>query len=221
MKDEGRDTLSILHPSSFDPSSLITAALAGRCRSKPCGCRRRPSNCCTQLGIWRIGQLEALPRRGAWRRVSGRGCPALGPGPGQRRAAAGLCRPPPRFRGRWSPEYPTARRETIEAALEQSDRPAGGDVGPLRPRGLAVGVPAVVSAAEPPLEIAVGLFRGRRPGRERLFPLVQLQLERLRLPGPVRAMSVEATLTAPLECRQQELVSRRHAPLGNRGIWPG
>ncbi len=55
-----------------------------------------------------------------------------------------------------------------------------------------------------PLEIAVGLFEATaRP--ENLFPLLQLQLERLRLPGPVRAMSLEATITGPLECRQQEL----------------
>ena len=147
---------------------------------------------------WRRCRARSL------RRVSGRGLPSDGTRP-----RAGLSEPlpaygpPPRFLADWSPEYAAARREIVEAAMERL-------IGRLAAMLARCGRGALRLQCrlwflgQPPLEFAVGLFEATaRP--ENLFPLVQLQLERLRLPGPVRAMSVEATTTAPLECRQQEL----------------
>ena len=71
-----------------------------------------------------------------------------------------------------------------------------------------------------PREFAVGLFEPTaRP--ENLLPLVQMQLERFVLPGPVQAMSVEAATTAPLEHRQEELFpddSTRSSPRRLAGL---
>ena len=104
----------------------------------------------------------------------------------------------------WSSEYAAARRERIEAALERLIGRLSAMLARCGRGALRLQCRLWSSTAGPPLEIAVGLFEATAR-RERLFPLVQLQLERLRLPGPVRAMSVEAMLTAPLECQQQEL----------------
>jgi len=52
------------------------------------------------------------------------------------------------------------------------------------------------------LPLSVGLFQPTADAK-RLFDLVQLQLERLRIGSPVTAIDVAASLTAPLEPRKQ------------------
>jgi protein ImuB len=165
-----------------------------------------------QLGIWRIEQLEALPRAELssrfgprlierWDQATGRMAEPIIP-------HAAL----PRFEARWSPEHPAARRETIEAALEHL-------IGRVAAALLCEGRGAMRlecrldCTSGGPAEIVVGLFQATAWARH-LFQLAQVQLERLRLPAPVAAIWVAATITAPLERRQQELFAdglpRRH-----------
>ena len=60
-------------------------------------------------------------------------------------------------------------------------------------------------AAQPAVRLSVGLFRPTAAAAH-LFQLVQLQLERLRIPAPVTGVSVQVTLTAPLEPRRQAVL---------------
>jgi protein ImuB len=206
IKDKGE--MPFLHPSSFilDPSSLITAALG----PLPIEALRLPVGIVEllhSLGIWRIGQLEPLPREELAARFGPRLAQRWDQATGRLAEPLPVYGPPPRFRADWSSEYPAASRERIGAALERligrlSAMLGRGGRGALRLQCRLWF--STATPGEPPREIAVGLFEATARG-ERLFPLVQLQLERLRLPGPVRAMTVEATLTGPLEYRQQEL----------------
>ena len=71
-----------------------------------------------ELGLTRIGQLEALPRE----ELSSRFGPALlrrlDQAFGRLDEPVPACRFAPQFAARWSAEWPTARRETIDAAVE-------------------------------------------------------------------------------------------------------
>jgi protein ImuB len=162
-----------------------------------------------QLGIDRIGQLEVLPRE----ELSSRFGPEL-----LRRwdqAIGRLAEPvpvhgqPPQFEAHCSLEHPTTRRETIEAVLEQL-------IGQLARMLLDLGRGAMrlecrldcISAGPArtePVQLSVGLFRPSAAAGH-LCSLVQVQLERLRLPGPLAGVRVAATATVPLP-QQQELFS--------------
>jgi protein ImuB len=114
---------------------------------------------------------------------------------------------PPTFAVRWSIEYPTARREMIAAAVERLIGRAAAmlarcDRGALRLdcRLELEGNDRTANGRGLPLSI--GLFRPTADAK-RLFGLVELQLERLRIGSPVTAIQVSASLTAPLEPRQQ------------------
>jgi protein ImuB len=157
-----------------------------------------------ELGIWRIEQLEALPRRELrprfgrgllehWDRATGRLDEPLP-----------VYRPKSRFATAWSPEVPIARRETIEAGLAKlADhlaemlRRAGRGAVQLKCR--------LECTAGEPLEISFGLFHPTT-GARHMIQLLAARLERLRIAGPVRHMGLAAPATAPLEPRQQELL---------------
>lgn len=61
-------------------------------------------------------------------------------------------------------------------------------------------------ASPDPLVFRVGLFHPTTR-TDHLLELVRMQLERLRVPGPVQWIALEASLTAPLAYRQRELFS--------------
>jgi len=176
------------------------------------------------LGIHWIGQLEALPRR----ELSSRFGPQL-----LRRwdqATGRLAEPvparsqPPKLEAHWSPEHPTARRETIEAALEQLIGQVAETLARLGRGALRLECRLDCSSGGPvraglvragPVRVSVGLFRPTASAGH-LFSLARVQLERLRLPGPLLGLHVAVAATAPLSEEQQELffhgdgLSRRH-----------
>ncbi|MGA2067607.1 MAG: DNA polymerase Y family protein [Thermoguttaceae bacterium] len=194
----------ILHPSSFllVPAGQTLAAL----RPLPVAALRLPAAVVLllrELGIRRIEQLEALPRRELlprfgpellehWDRTVGRLDEPLP-----------VHRPGLRFAAGWSPEVPIARREAIEAGLAEL---AGRLSEMLRRAGL--GAMQLECRLEctvgDPLEISVGLFHPTAWARH-LVELLAVRLERLRIAGPVRHIRLAAPATAPLEPRQQEL----------------
>jgi protein ImuB len=172
------------------------------------------------LGIDRIGQLEALPRD----ELSSRFGPQLLTRWDQ--AMGRLAEPIPvrgelpKLEADWSPESPATRRETAEAALEQL-------IGQVAEGLLRLGRGALRlecrldcisggSARAEPVQLSVGLFRPTAAAGH-LSSLARMQLERLRLPGPLVGMHVTVAATAPLPEEQQELFflgdgwSRRHA----------
>jgi protein ImuB len=173
-----------------------------------------------QLGIDRIGQLEALPRG----ELSSRFGPqlllrwdqAIGrldePIPARSR--------PPKLEAQWSPEHPLTRREGVEAALEQLIAQVAGMLARLGHGAvrLECRLDCSSGASRPaePVQVSVGLFRPTASA-EHLFSLARMQLEQLRLPGPLSGMHVAVAATAPLLDQQQELffsgdgLPRRHA----------
>jgi protein ImuB len=156
-----------------------------------------------QLGIRRIEQLEVLPREGLSSRFGRELLQRWDQAMGRMAEPLPAYQSAPRFQARWSPEYPTARRETIEAALEHL-------LGRIAPRLVEEGRGAMrlecrlTCAARETVDVSVGLFQPSAWAKH-LFQLLQVQFERVRLPGPVQAVDLAATMTAPLERRQQEL----------------
>jgi protein ImuB len=127
--------------------------------------------------------------------------------------------PPPRFVAEWSPEYPTVRRETIEAAIE---RLAGQIAAMLAGEGQgAMRLECRLACLSgDPLQVSLGLFQPTACAKH-LFQLLEVQFERVRLAAPVHAIHLAATATAPLERRQQELFPQaesRHHPRHLAGL---
>jgi protein ImuB len=149
-----------------------------------------------ELGLTCVGQLEAIPREEFLSR--------FGPGLLRRmdQAFGRLDEPlpayplPPKFEVRWSAEHPTARHETIAAVLERLIA----RVAALLAR-CGRGVLRLDCRLDQ-LPLSVGLFQPTADAK-RLFELVELQLQRLRIASPVTAICVTASLHAPLEPRRQ------------------
>ena len=211
-----------------------------------------------QLGIDRIGQLEALPRRELSSRLTPRLIERWDQALGRLDEPIPVHLPAAKFEAHWSPEHPTARRETIEAALERLihrvaemlarlgrgamrldcrlDCHAGdcpnfcdGDCPDFR--AAKMGLSPLANPQTKQIAFSVGLFEPTASAKH-LFELARVQLERLQLPSPVAVVYVEATSTALLAGRQQELFAdhpqrlvARHLPslverLSNRlGHW--
>ena len=112
-------------------------------------------------------------------------------------------KPRPRFHARWAFDPPTARRETVEQVL---DRLLAQVTAMLACRGCGVLRLECRLDCPPqrPIRVGFGLFEPTVAVKH-LSELMRLQLERLRLSTPITAIDAEATLTAPLERRQQEL----------------
>jgi protein ImuB len=177
-----------------------------------------------ELGITRIEQVEALPRE----ELSSRFGPVLlqrmDQAFGRLDEPVLACPIRPMFAAEWSPEHPTSRRETIDAALEHLTGRVAAMLachgrGALRLEyRLDCHETATIGRGFTNqdggcLRMSVGLFQPTVAAGH-LFPLVQLQLERLRIPAPVTGVRVEAALTAPLEPRRQatlfDFVNSRH-----------
>jgi len=158
-----------------------------------------------QLGIDRVAQLEALPRKELAARFTSELLRHLDQAMGRLPEAIPGHRAGPEFQVEWSPEHPTTRRKTVEAALEQLVRDLCGQLA-RHGRGAVQLECRLLCPPREPVRIEVGLFQPSSAW-EHLFGLVELKLERIRLPGPVVAVLVAATATAPLVYEQQELFS--------------
>jgi protein ImuB len=196
----------ILYPSSFSlvPAGQTLPAL----RPLPVEALRLPRAAVAllrELGIRRIEQLEALPRREL--------LPRFGPGllehwdraVGRLDEPLPLYRPGLRFAAGWSPEVPLARREAIEAGLAK----LAGHLSEMlcrAGRGAMQLECRLECTAGDPLQVSVGLFQPTA-WAEHLVQLLAVRLERLRIAGPVRHVRLAAPATAPLQPRPQELFS--------------
>jgi protein ImuB len=219
-KEDCNTQYSVLSTSPFSPHLSSLASL-------PLPALRLPEPIIVllhSLGVWRIEQLQALPRRELFSRFGPELLDCLDRVTGRLPEPLPAWEPPPQFEVRWSAEFPTARRETIDAALEHLVRRlatmltrAGrgamrlechltclggkGDIShlPGRPEGCFAQMRDV--------PFSVGLFRPTAWANH-LLQLLQVHLESLPLPSPVEAIRLTAS-TAPLELRQQEMFAEK------------
>jgi len=179
------------------------------------------------LGLARVGQLEALPREEFLSRFGPVLLRRMDQAFGRLDEPVPACVLPPKFEAGWSAEHPTARRETIGAAIEwliarvaamlaRCGRGAlrldcrltleinnqQSTIHNLCAKGDSPIFADTRIGTVPNLPLSVGLFQPTADAK-RLFDLVQLQLERLRIGSPVTAVDMAASLTAPLEPRKQ------------------
>ena len=160
-----------------------------------------------ELGITHIGQLEVLPREEFLSRFGPGLLRRMDQAHGRLDEPVPACPIPPLFAADWSAEYPTARRETIEAALLHLIHRVAAMLarcgrGALRLECRLHFEIHLPPSAFRPFFLSVGLFQPTAAA-EHLFQLVRLQLERLRIPSPVTEVEVTAALTAPLEPPKQ------------------
>ncbi len=170
------------------------------------------------LGVGRIDQLEALPRRELTSRFGPELLDCLDRVTGKLPEPLPAWNPPPRFQARWSAEFPTTRRETIEAALEYLVRRLAAML-TQADRG-AMRLECLLTCLEgEPLQVVVGLFRPTAWANH-LVQLLQVRFESLQLPAPVESICLEAVATVPLELRQRELFGEEQ-PRGEVHHLPG
>lgn len=162
-----------------------------------------------QLGIYRIGQLEALPREDLTARFGPQLLMRMDQAAGRRAEPVPAQPLPLEIEAEQSLEYSTTRHEAIEMLLEHVIHQvarllvrAGRGVVQLQCRLRCEGGADV--------DLSIGLFRPTASARH-LSQLVAMRLERVSLPSPVLAARARAAATAPLACLQQELFS--DAPL--------
>ena len=157
------------------------------------------------LGVWRIGQLQALPRRELSLRFGPELLDCLDRVTGRLPEPFPAWDPPPRFEVCWSAEFPAERRETIEAALEHLVRRLAAML--VRAGRGAMRLECRLTCLGGGVEAAVGLFRPTA-WASHLLQLLQVRLESLQLPGPVESVRL-AAVAAPLELRQQEMFAEK------------
>ena len=164
------------------------------------------------LGVWQIAQLEALPRRELSSRFGPELLDCLDRVTGRLNEPLPAWDPPPQFEACWSAEFPTTRRETIEAVLEQLVRRLAAMLTQAGRGAMRLECLLKCTAGEP-LQVAVGLFRPTAWANH-LVQLLQVQFESLQLPGPVDSIRLTAASTAPLELRQQEMFAEGQTRAG-------
>jgi len=161
-----------------------------------------------QLGIGRVAQLDALPREELSSRFTPELLRRMDQAAGRLAEVIPSHRAVPQFRAEWAPEHPIAQREAVEAAVKQL-------VGELceslarRGQGALQVECRLLCPPYPAVQVDVGLFEPSSDAAH-VFGLIELRLERLRLPGPMAAVLLSAPATAALVYQQQELFSGGH-----------
>ena len=171
-----------------------------------------------ELGVEHIEQLGDLPRAGVSSRLGSEVLQRLD-------QALGLCdetysahQPSLSFVAQWQAEHPTDRDEAIERVVEHLSHHlaqllCSQQQGALQLRCCLYCEPRVMRNASDdaatvakltPVELDVNLFQPT-PQADYLWQLLRMQLESIRLPGPVASIELQATATAPLGQRQPQL----------------
>ena len=155
------------------------------------------------LGISRIEQLELLPREELGCRFGPRLVERWDQAVGRLAEPVPVAPLPPRFSARHALEYSTASRAAVALVLE----PLVVRVAEMLVRygrGAVRLECRLDCQSAGPVQFVVGLFQPTASPRH-LGQLIAMHLERLSLPAPVTAVSIEAVLTGPLDHRQEEL----------------
>lgn len=160
-----------------------------------------------QLGVERIEQLWELERESLAARLGEGLLRRLDQALGAVEELIAVPRAAPRFHAQWRTEHPLEGRSLVEEVLQQLVRRVATSLA-ARDAGVVQLQCLLDCGGGQPLELRIGLFRPTAEP-EHLLELLRLRLERLVLPGPVRAIDVDAVLTAPREHQQQRLFGRQ------------
>lgn len=155
------------------------------------------------LGLTTIDELLALPRKGLSSRFGPGLLLRIDQALGEASELIQPHHPPPAFQAEWLLEHPTQRREEIELILRQLVERVAAQLA-QRQAGAVRLACRLDAAGHPPLSFTVGLYRPTA-ALKHLLELVQMQVERLRLPGAIGRVGLAVLLTAPLETHQAQL----------------
>ncbi len=176
----------------------------------PLAALRLPNNIVeilAELGIEQIEQLLAVPRDA----LAARFDPILLERVDQALGAASekICshRPPPEFSSGVRLEFPLAGRAELEHVLAALLHKIGELLTPRQQGAIQLQIELDCEAGEP-VQFVVGLYRASANAKH-LLELAKLQLDRLRLPGPVIGVRISVLTSAPLANWQQELFDEK------------
>ncbi len=156
-----------------------------------------------ELGLTTIGQLQSLPRSTLTARFDPQLCLRLDQAIGLMAEPILSHRPLPEITAHMQLEDSIHDRAALEVALakllDQISRQLI-----ARQQGAVQLECCLQCETHQPTKLLIGLFRASAHPRH-LLELTRLQLERLRLPGPVSAVSLAVLMSAPLTLWQPEL----------------
>ncbi|MCR4413670.1 MAG: DNA polymerase Y family protein, partial [Thermoguttaceae bacterium] len=155
------------------------------------------------LGLYRVGQLEPLPRAELAARFGPELVRRWDQAIGRLAEPVPVGQAPPKLAAKQSLEYPTTHRETIEAVFKQLLEHVAEML--IRAGRGAMRVQCRLECQQDQaIEFSVGLFEATVSARH-LLDLVRVRLERVSLPSPVLGASVAVAETAPFHRRQGTL----------------
>lgn len=156
-----------------------------------------------ELGLTTIGQLLALPRQSLSSRFGAGLLLRLDQALGVASELIQPHHPPPAFQAEWLLEHPTQRREEVELILSQLVERVAIQLTQRQVGAVRLACRLDVAGHEP-LSFTVGLYRPTA-SHKHLLELVQMQVERLTMPGAVGRLGLSVLLTSPLEIHQAQL----------------
>ncbi len=159
-----------------------------------------------RLGLRQIGEMLLIPRVELQVRFGTLLLEQIDQALGATTEVIRPVQPSPNFTAKWLLEPPVERRDAIGTVIgrligQLTQRLADRGEGALQLQCQLDCRPAAATSFE------VGLFRPTADP-QRLLELVNMQMERIRLPDPVGAVLIQVTRYARLECRQQEFFDR-------------
>ncbi|MFP6694708.1 MAG: DNA polymerase Y family protein, partial [Pirellulales bacterium] len=159
-----------------------------------------------RLGLRQIGEMLLIPRVELQVRFGTLLLEQIDQALGAMTEVIRPVQPSPNFTAKWLLEPPVERRDAIGTVIgrligQLTQRLADRGEGALQLQCQLDCRPAAATSFE------VGLFRPTADP-QRLLELVNMQMERIRLPDPVGAVLIQVTRYARLECRQQEFFDR-------------
>jgi protein ImuB len=157
-----------------------------------------------RLGIQQIGQLTVMPRAELLSRFGPCLLERLDQASGAKDEVIALERVLSEFEAEWSLDFPTGRRDLVDRVVSALVGRVAAMLDDCGRGALRLVCSLFDIQAGSPATISVDLFEPSASSGH-LFELVRLQLERVRLTGPVTRVRVAATASAPVVERQKKL----------------
>jgi protein ImuB len=173
------------------------------------------SDVLVKLGIRSIGQLLALPRESLAARFEPELIERLDQALGAAPEPIVAHRPAPDIAAERLLEYPIGRREAVEQVLEPLIEQVAAALAAGGQGALQLQCELSCETGER-LPLVLALFEASAAPRH-WFELAKLQLEQVRLPGPISAVRLSVLSAAPLVARQQELFADERPHLTELG----
>lgn len=160
-----------------------------------------------QLGITHVEQLLRLPRASLASRLGDEVIRRLDEASGRKDECILAHRPPGEFSSEHALEFPTRNRDALTVIVERCIEQVARNMLQKQAGALRLQCDLICSRNQK-MRLNVGLFQPTASARH-LMQLVQMQLERLQIPGEVQQVQVNVSLTAPLVQQQVELFHQK------------